>query len=162
MSRSGQVSGLLLTKYGSVQYCSNMSMRRVTHSITLAIVTLLLPGLALATPIAGACGRCGDGDGCHLQQPAQPAPETHSCCDTETETPPEPSLGSSSCECGREAPPALTADSPTTVETASATTTTRETTSSTAPVGAAFSYSARPAAPPPAPPAYLIDCAFLT
>jgi len=162
MSRTGQVLGLLLTKYGPVQYCSTVSMKRVTHAITFAIVALLLPGLALATPVAGACGRCGDGDGCHLQQPNQPAPETRSCCDAESETPPEPSFGSSNCECGREAPPALTAESQTTVETAVATTLTQERISPTSPIGAAFSYSTRLAAPPPAPPAYLIDCAFLT
>ena len=137
-------------------------MSRVVHFATFAIVALLLPGLALATPIAGACGRCGDGDGCHLQQPVEPSPEAHSCCDTESETPPEPSLGSSNCECGREAPTALTAESPTTVETASAMTSTQEKISPASPVGAAFSYSTRLAAPPPAPPAYLIDCAFLT
>jgi len=129
---------------------------------TVAIVALLLPGLVIAAPIAGACGLCGDGDDCHIQRSPEPAMETHSCCDAEPETTPEPSLGSSSCECGREAPPAVTAESPTTVETSSAATTTRETISPTSPVGAAFSYSTRLAAPPPAPPAYLIDCAFLT
>ena len=137
-------------------------MRRVTRSATIAIVALLLPGLAIAAPIAGPCGRCGDGDGCHLQQPAQTAPEAHSCCDSESETPPETSLGSSNCDCGREAPPALTAESPNTVETAFATNLTEETISATAPVGASFSDSSRLAAQPPAPPAYLIDCAFLT
>ena len=129
---------------------------------TAVIVALLLPGLAMAAPIAGACGLCGDGDDCHLQRSPEPTTETHSCCDTETETTPEPSLGSSSCECGREAPPAVTAESPPTVETSSVATTIRETISPTSPVGAAFSYSTRLAAPPPAPPAYLIDCAFLT
>lgn len=153
---------LLLTKYRPVQYCSNMSMKRVTRSTTLAIVALLLPGLALAAPIVGACGRCGDGDGCHLQQPVEPSPETHSCCDTDSETPLEPSFGSSSCECGRQAPPALTAESLSTVETVIATESTLEKISPTCPVGTTFSYSTRLAAPPPAPPAYLIDCAFLT
>jgi len=128
---------------------------------TAVIVALLLPGLALAVPIAGACALCGDGDDCHMQQSAQPAPETQSCCDTTSETPLEPSFGSSNCECGREAPPALTSESPTTVENAFATTSTRETISPTSPVGAKFPYSTRLAAPPPAPPAYLIDCAFL-
>jgi hypothetical protein len=137
-------------------------MTRKLSIRTAVIVALLLPGLVVAAPIAGACGLCGDGDVCHMQRSPEPTTETHSCCDTETETTPEPSLGSSSCECGREAPPALSAESPTTLETSSAATTTRETISPTSPVGAAFSYSARPAAPPAAPPAYLIDCAFLT
>jgi len=137
-------------------------MNRRFSFLTGVIVVLLLPGLALAAPIAGACGRCGEGDDCHLQQSVQPAPETQSCCDTESAIPPESSLGSSNCECGREAPPALTAASPTTVETAFATASIQETISPTSPTGATSSYSARLATPPPAPPAYLIDCAFLT
>ena len=151
-----------MTKFKKVQYCSNMSMRRVTRSATFAIVALLLPGLAIAAPIAGPCGRCGNGDGCHLQQPAQTAPEAHSCCDRNSETPPETSLGSSNCECGREAPPALTAESTTTVENVAATSTALESVTSLLPVGLEISNSSRPPAPPPAPPAYLIDCAFLT
>jgi len=129
---------------------------------TVAIVALLLPGLVIAAPIAGACGLCGDGDDCHLQQPVKSAVEDHSCCDSDSEARSEPSFGSSNCECGREAPPALTTESPTTVETAFATTTTQEKINPTSQVGIAFSYSTHPAAPPPAPPAYLIDCAFLT
>ena len=139
-----------------------MSMRRVTRSAIFAIVALLLPGLVIAAPIAGPCGRCGDGDDCHLEQPTKPAPETHSCCEMVSETQPEPSLGSSNCECGREAPAALTAESPTTVETASAAISTHETISTTSLAGTASSVSSRTVAPPPAPPTYLIDCAFLT
>ena len=137
-------------------------MTRTFSFRTAAIVALLMPGLVIAAPIAGPCGRCGDGESCHMQRPAQQTPENHSCCDAKSETPPEPTLGSSNCECGRETPAALTAESPNTVETTLATTKTQETISLTAPVGAAFSYSARWVAPTPAPPAYLIDCAFLT
>lgn len=162
MSRTGQIGTSPLTKFQKVQYCSSMSMRRVRPSVTFAIVALLLPGLVIAAPIGGSCGRCGDGDDCHLRQPAQPAPETHSCCAAESETSPEPFLGSSNCECGREAPPALTAESTTTVETTFSANSTREIICTTAPDGAAFSVSSRLAAPPPVPPAYLIDCAFLT
>ena len=162
MSRTGQIGTSPLTKFKKVQHCSNMSMRRARPSVTFAIVALLLPGLVIAVPIGGSCGRCGDGDDCHLRQPAQHAPETHTCCDAESETSPEPSLGSSNCECGREAPPALTAESTTTVETAFTANSTQETIDTVASVGAAFSDSSCLAAPPPAPPAYLIDCAFLT
>ena len=162
MSRAGQIGTLPLTKFQKVQYCSSMSMRQVRPSVTFAIVALLLPGLVIAAPTGGSCGRCGDGDDCHLRQPAQPAPETHACCDVESETSPEPLLGSSNCECGREAPPALTAESTTTVETAFTANSTRETISTTVPDGTAFSISSRLEAPPPVPPAYLIDCAFLT
>ena len=162
MSRTGQIGTSPLTKFQKVQYCSNISMRRVRPSVTFAIVALLLPGLVTAAPIGGSCGRCGDGDACNLQQPAQTAPEAHSCCDSESEIPPGASLGSSNCECGREAPPALTAESTSTVETASTAISTQRAISTTDPVGAAFSVSSRLAAPPPAPPAYLIDCAVLT
>lgn len=137
-------------------------MNRFTRLYSIAIVALLLPGLVLAAPIAGACGRCGEGDDCHLQQPVQPEPETKSCCDTASESTPERSLDSSDCECGREAPPALTAESPTTFETAAATALVLENLRPTSDVGSKISYSSRPPAPPPAPPAYLIDCAFLT
>jgi hypothetical protein len=130
---------------------------------TVAIIALLLPGLVIAAPIAGACGLCGDGDACHMKQPIQQVSESHSCCgETPAEAPPAPSLGSLDCECGREAPPALTAASPTSVETAFMATSTHEDISSTTPVRAVFSDPSRPSAPPPAPPAYLIDCAFLT
>ena len=162
MSRTGQGSNPWLTECRHVQYCSIVSMSRKLWLRSVAVVALLLPGLVIAAPVAGPCGLCGDGDECHMQQPAQPEMEGHSCCDTETETSTEPSLGSSKCECGREVPPALTAGSPTSVETFSTVESILETISPTTPVTAAFSYSASTAAPPPAPPAYLIDCAFLT
>jgi len=137
-------------------------MKRVNHSTALVIVALLLPGLALAAPIAGACGQCGEGEGCHLQQPVETSLETDSCCDSESENPPESSLGSSSCECGREAPPAVLVDASPSVETAVATTSVLNAVSPLALTGSRNSNSTRLAAPPPAPPAYLIDCAFLT
>lgn len=157
-----QIDSLSLTKYKKVQYCSIVSMTRRISIRTVAIVALLLPGLVISAPIAGACGLCEDGGGCHLQQPREPSPDTHSCCDTDSETPPETSLGSSNCECGREAPPSLTAESLNSIETLSTTESSQETISPTASVSAAFSCSASVALPPPAPPTYLIDCAFLT
>ena len=130
---------------------------------TVEVVALLLPGLVMAAPIAGPCGLCGDGESCHMQQPVKPETDAHSCCaEPEEEAPPATTLGSSSCECGRETPPALTAETSPSVEPACAATSIRETVSPTIPVGTAFSRSTRLAAPPPAPPAYLIDCAFLT
>jgi hypothetical protein len=137
-------------------------MKRVAHPTALAIVALLLPGLALAAPIAGACGLCGDGEGCHLQQPVGPSPEAHSCCETESESLPEPSFGSSKCECGRDAPPAQFVESSNTIDSKSVTAPTDQKITLIASTGSAFANSARPPAPPPAPPAYLIDCAFLT
>jgi hypothetical protein len=127
-----------------------------------AIVALLLPGIVLALPTPGPCEMCGNGNRCHMHGTRQPAAEAHSCCGAEAETPPEPSLGSSACECGREAPPALTAEALTTIDTASSRVRTDDTMSLTVAVGAVFSFSGRPPAPQQAPPAYLIECEFLT
>jgi hypothetical protein len=134
----------------------------MNRMITIAVVALLLPGLALAIPIAGSCGLCGDGDVCHMQQAERPATESHSCCETESETPPEPSFGTSACTCGRETPPALAADAPLTVDTVADATSFLEKTPPESPAGVKTSHSGRPPAPPPSPPAFLIDCAFLT
>jgi hypothetical protein len=146
-----------------VQYCSSVSMKRVGSLRAFAIIALLLPGLAMAAPIAGPCGLCGDGDLCHMKQPIKQVSESHSCCgETSAETRPESSLDSSKCECGREAPPAVTVVSSNTIDAASSPAVTQATISPAPQVGSAFANSSRPPAPPPAPPAYLIDCAFLT
>jgi hypothetical protein len=127
------------------------------------IVALLVPGLASAAPIAGPCGGCGGGESCHLQQPIQANEDTHACCEMSAENAaPTTNLGSSSCECGRDAPPGVAADTRAPVETELAQTSGRETIDSDAPANVAFSYTASLAAPPPAPPAFLIACAFLT
>ena len=139
-----------------------MRMTRGLSIRTIAILALLLPGLVMAAPIAGACGLCGDGDVCHMQRSPEPAKGVHSCCDTETETTPETILGSSSCECGREAPSAVTADSSHRVETLAEIATVVRSISPVSPSGQELSNSSCSAAPPPTPPAYLIDCAFLT
>lgn len=140
-----------------------VSMTRELSVRTVVVVALILPGLVMAAPTAGPCGLCGQGDTCHMKQPVEQVSESHSCCGEKSiEAPPEPSLGSSNCECGREAPPALAATSPTTDEIVSTATTTQHTINPTTPFAVAFSDFTRPEAPPPAPPAYLIDCAFLT
>jgi hypothetical protein len=146
-----------------VQYCSSVSMKRVGSLRAIAIIALLLPGLVTAAPIAGSCGLCGQGDACHMKRAVEQVSESHSCCgEAPAEAPPEPSLGSSACECGREAPPAVTVVSSTTIDAASSPAVTEATISPAPQVGSAFANSSRPPAPPPAPPAYLIDCAFLT
>jgi hypothetical protein len=137
-------------------------METFARATTLAIVALLLPGLAFAAPLAGSCGRCGDGDGCHLQQPVEPAPDAGSCCGTTPEESPEPSFGSSKCECGREAPPAQSVESFSTVESKSVNARQDQKITPPALTGSVSPNAARPPAPPPAPPAYLVDCAFLT
>jgi hypothetical protein len=137
-------------------------MKKKLSLHTLVVMTLLLPGLVIAAPIAGPCGLCEDIDTCHMQQPARTAVEDHSCCNTAKETPATASLSATQCECGREAPPALSAESPTTVETAFAAASTLEKINTISPEEPSLLSSTRPAAPPPAPPAYLVGCAFLT
>jgi len=163
MSRSCHDSKPQLTECRHVQYCSTVSMKRFGTFRSIAIAALLLPGLAIAAPIAGPCGLCGDGGSCHMKVSAKQVSENHSCCgEKPAENPPEPSLGSSDCGCGREAPPAVTADSSTTIDTESSQALTEENIGSTVPIETAFVCAGRPPAPPPSPPVYLFDCAFLT
>jgi len=137
-------------------------MTKVFSLRAVAVVTLLLPGLVMAAPVAGPCGLCGDGDACHMKRPVERMSESASCCgEAPAEAPPEASLGSSHCECGRDAPPAVTADSSTTIDAASSPGATDETIDAPPRFGEGLPYSGRLPAPP-APPAYLIDCAFLT
>lgn len=128
----------------------------------IAVVALLLPGLALAIPLPGPCALCGDGDGCRLQQSVRPANGDHSCCETESETAPEPSFGTSACTCGREAPQALAADSPLVVDTVGDAMSYWEKTAPEFPARLRTAHSSRLPAPPPSPPAFVLDCAFLT
>ena len=128
----------------------------------IAVVALLLPGLALAIPLPGPCALCGDGDGCHMRQSVRPANEDHSCCEMESEAAPEPSFGTSACTCGREAPAALAADSPLAVDTVADAMSYSEKTIPEFPARLKTAQPSRPPAPPPTPPAFLIDCAFLT
>lgn len=138
-------------------------MERLGSFRTFAIVALLVPGLVMAAPIAGPCGHCGGGDTCHMKRPVEQESENHSCCgEAPPETPPEPSLGFSDCECGRDAPPAVTVEASTVIDTAFSPTSIESTISPLSLVGSAFAVCIRPPAPPPTRPAYLIDCAFLT
>ena len=140
-----------------------MRMKRVDAIRTAAIVALLLPGLAIAAPITGPCGLCGDGGRCHMQRFIAPEVDAHSCCESTPENQThEASLASSNCECGRDAPPALTTDAHASFESSFAESVTSDVVDPTSAVGSRLALSARPPAPPPAPPAYLIDCAFLT
>jgi hypothetical protein len=126
-----------------------------------AVVALLLPGLVMAAPTAGACGHCDRGAPCPRTESVEPAPETDSCCGSEKETPPAPSFGSADCDCGREAPPAVTADTAPRLETAAAAAPhTMVAAPASVPDATAASSAGEPAAPP-APLVFLIDCAFL-
>lgn len=126
------------------------------------VIALLLPGLAAAAPTPGPCGHCGESAPCPMTEVRQATVESHSCCGETTEVSPEASLGSSGCECGREAPPAVAASAPSAPENGTAEflrVTTADSVTTTAAV--ATSPDVDPA-PPPTPPVFLIDCAFLT
>jgi hypothetical protein len=98
-----------------------------------------------------------------MKRPVEQESKNHSCCgEAPPETPPESSLGSSGCECGREAPPSVAAESMTTFDSVSSPTSTEGVLNQVTAFGMELSSASRPPAPPPAPPAYLIDCAFLT
>lgn len=128
----------------------------------LAIIALLLPGLAMAAPVAGPCGLCESGLSCPDMEQAGNEVESSSCCGgDEREDPQKPSTGTIDCDCGREAPLATAVgsapaggsdwlDAPLQVVVI-------EHLSVAAPVPVA----ANPA-PPPTPDLFLIDCAFLT
>jgi len=138
-------------------------MTRAFSLRNIAVIVLLLPGLVTAAPIAGPCGLCGGGEACHMKQVVEQVAEKHSCCAGDpTEDSSKSALGSSSCDCGRAAPPATSAASPASAEMLATMASVQENTWQLSPPEFAYWHSSRPPAPPPAPPAYLIDCAFLT
>lgn len=127
------------------------------------MIALLLPGLAMAAPIAGPCGMCGDGESCHVRQLILTVEDTHSCCETSSdEALPATVLGSSNCECGRDAPLALTADTRAPVSSSLVEAAAGIPANPIIQSGSHRMSTDLPPAPPPPPPAYLIDCAFLT
>ena len=137
-------------------------MKRAMRLSTFAIVALLLPGLALAAPIAGPCGRCDQGTLCPGMETAPQAPPAHSCCsEAASETSTAPSLGSSNCDCSRETPPAVVANPAPTVKTGTADVPRAELVAPASPTRAATVRFTSAPAPPPAAPFFLIDCAYL-
>jgi hypothetical protein len=142
-------------------------MRRGNTLRTISLVTLLLPGLVLAAPMAGSCGLCDRGAPCPNMTAPAPAVANHSCCgEAVVEAPTRfapSSLGSTACDCGSDAMPAII----TTVEAP-----TMEADHAEASVGAVVSAALgfqtatrardRDSTTPPSPLIFLIDCVFLT
>jgi hypothetical protein len=147
-------------------YCSNEKMRRELPLSSVALLALLLPGLVLAAPVAGACGLCDRGVPCPSMAAEAPAAAAHSCCGGEVADAaarPEPStLAAEACDCGRAAPPAVAAVGAPAPDNGM----------SGAPVAAlrpvnvglqvAAAKGRRAPAPPPHPLIFLIDCVSLT
>jgi hypothetical protein len=147
-----------------MQYCSNISMSEGSTFRAAVIVALILPGLALAGPVPGPCERCGDGETCHMQQSSRAETDSHICCGSAAdEFSTKPSVDASDCECGRDAPLAITAGTSSASEFGAASIPIKQAASLVSSGDSSRARSVRPPAPPPAPPpAYLIDCAFLT
>ncbi len=135
-------------------------MNQGIHLRTLVVVALLLPGLAMAAPVAGPCGLCDGGMACPSMETALAEPS--SCCDGGTgEIPQEVPASTMNCDCGREAPPATAPDIAPFDETVSLGTSSE--TVSVSSFGTDGAVLSAVDAPAPSPPLlFLIDCAFLT
>ena len=143
-----------------------MCMRRGNTLRTITLVTLLLPGLALAAPTAGACGHCDRGAPCATMAAPEPVAEAHSCCSAEpVEKPAEslsPPIGAKACDCGREAPDAISAvGSPAPGDERSDALDAAVWSDNVNRLMATAAGERIPA-PPPHPLIFLIDCVFLT
>ena len=127
------------------------------------VVALLLPGLALAAPIAGPCGLCDSGMPCPSMAEAPAKADAHSCCGGEADqAPAAPSLGSSNCDCGRDAPLAVSSD-PAPNPHISSPDAVRDFKVAEPPRSEAEAAATRNVRPPPSfPPTFLLDCVFLT
>ncbi len=141
-------------------------MRRGSTLHTITLVALLLPGLALAAPTAGACGHCDRGTPCATMTAPEPVAEAHSCCGAEpVKKPaesPSPPNGAKACDCGRDAPDAISVvGSPAPGDERS-----EALDAAVSPASLAHPMAIRAGEPAPAPPPhpliFLIDCVFLT
>lgn len=146
-----------------MQYCSNVRMRRGNPLRAVCVVALLLPGLVLAAPTAGACGRC-DGDlPCAGMTTPEPSATTHPCCaQASTAQLESSSLGAEACACGRQPPPAIAAVEAPAPERDGTGPTPGDNPSMGVGPAIAAAPSERPPAPPPSPLIFLIGCVFLT
>jgi hypothetical protein len=128
-----------------------------------ATVALLLPGLAFAAPVAGPCGLCDSGVPCPSMAEVASRAADHACCGSEADAAqPAPSLASSQCDCGRDAPPAVSSD-PAPNLLVSPLDAARGFEVVAAPRSGAVPAAAREERPPPLfPPTFLLDCVFLT
>lgn len=141
-------------------------MKRGNPLRTIALLTLLMPGLVLAAPTAGACGYCERGTPCATMAAPEPVAEAHSCCSGDpVEKPAEGTqapAGANACDCGREAPVAIAAVEAPAPENdrAEALHAAAWSDSVSHPMEAAA--GEHTPAPPPHPLIFLIDCVFLT
>jgi hypothetical protein len=147
-------------------YCSIEQMSRELPLSSVALLALLLPGLVMAAPVAGACGLCDRGVPCPSMAAEAPAAAAHLCCGGEVaDAPARPApstLGAEACDCGRAAPPAVAAVGAPAPDNDPA----------AAPIAAlrpvnvghqvAGAEGGRAPAPPPHPLIFLIDCVSLT
>jgi hypothetical protein len=135
---------------------------KIRTLLRIAALALVLPGLVAAAASPGPCGHCDRGVPCPRAEMSHNAPSQHACCGDETATAPSaPSLASSGCDCGREAPLAVTADQVASPELVAAARTDHGEAASRGSGRVTARCLDRPPAPPPSHPTYLLDCAFL-
>lgn len=138
-------------------------MSRTTPLRTFVVAVLLLPGLALATPVAGPCGLCDDGMACPSMQSTGVEAAPSSCCEGDAgETQSVPVGGAMDCDCGQDSPPAIAAETSNAHSTFSVEAPPEDGDVSTLAVDSAAFAAVEPPTTPPPPLLFLIDCAFLT
>jgi len=133
---------------------------------TLALLTLLMPGLVLAAPTAGACGYCERGTPCATMAAPEPVAEAHSCCSGDPAAMPvegtQAPVGAKACDCGREAPVAIVAVEAPTTDADYAEASIGAVVSAAVGVQVATRACDRHSTTPPSPLIFLLDCVFLT
>lgn len=136
-------------------------MSRVTPLRTFVVAMLLLPGLALATPVAGPCGLCDDGMACPSMLSTGVEAEPSSCCEGDAgETQTVPVGGAMDCDCGQASPQATAAETSNAHSTFSLEAPPEDGDVSTLAVDSVGVAAVDPPTPPP-PLLFLIDCTFL-
>jgi hypothetical protein len=137
-------------------------MRRGTSLRVACVLALLLPGLVLAAPTAGACGHCDRRVPCQAMSEPEIPTANHSCCgETAPATPAPSSFGAKACDCGHEAPLAVGGLDVSFTESSAGEPLPNGDLEDAESTGSAAAWSNRPPAPPP-PLIFLIDCVFLT
>lgn len=144
-------------------YGLSVRMRKLSTSLMVMIVALLVPGLVLAAPVAGPCGYCDRGMACPTMAQEEVAREVHGCCDDSADPEPErPSKSLSSCDCGQPVPPAVAADPAPAPYSDSLDQPVTDSVATMLDGNSESSSPVRAPAPPPSPPIFLAACVFLT
>jgi hypothetical protein len=126
------------------------------------VIAGLVPGLVFAAPFQGPCGLCERGLPCADMEPGNREAAAHSCCGATDDATDQESLSASACDCGRSSPATLAAAHTPVTDSAPSLGVNEASGAPQARAGELVSGAARPPAPPPSPPLFLIACSFLT